>query len=72
RLTEGEAGRTMFVPLLVSSLAIILTFMPLVLSSTETGEYLRSLGLVMAIALLLSLLLAVTFTPLLCQRFARH
>jgi multidrug efflux pump len=68
----GEAGRTMFVPLLVSSLAIILTFMPLVLSSTETGEYLRSLGLVMAIALLLSLLLAVTFTPLMCQRFAHH
>lgn len=68
----AEAGRTMFVPLLVSSLAIILTFMPLVLSSTETGEYLRSLGVVMAIALLLSLLLAVTFTPLLCQRFAQH
>jgi multidrug efflux pump len=68
----AEAGRTMFIPLLVSSLAIILTFMPLVLSSTETGEYLRSLGIVMAIALLLSLLLAVTFTPLLCQRFAQH
>lgn len=80
RLALGEsrgeaaaaAGRTMFVPLLVSSLAIILTFMPLVLSRTETGEYLRSLGLVMAIALLLSLLLAVTVTPLLCQRFAQH
>ena len=80
RLALGEdrssaaaaAGRTMFIPLLVSSLAIILTFMPLVLSQTETGEYLRSLGLVMAIALLLSLLLAVTVTPLLCQRFAHH
>lgn len=68
----AEAGRTMFVPLLVSSLAIILTFMPLVLSSTETGEYLRSMGIVMAIALLLSLVLAVTVTPLLCQRFAVH
>ena len=68
----AEAGRTMFIPLLVSSLAIILTFMPLVLSSTETGEYLRSMGIVMAIALLLSLLLAVTFTPLLCRRFAHH
>ncbi len=80
RLALGEdraaaaaaAGRTMFVPLLVSSLAIILTFMPLVLSKTETGEYLRSMGLVMAIALLLSLVLAVTVTPLLCQRFAHH
>lgn len=68
----AEAGRTMLVPLLVSSLAIILTFMPLVLSRTETGEYLRSLGIVMAVALLLSLVLAVTVTPLLCQRFARH
>lgn len=80
RLALGEdraaaaaaAGKTMFVPLLVSSLAIILTFMPLVLSRTETGEYLRSMGIVMAIALLLSLLLAVTVTPLLCQRFAVH
>lgn len=68
----AEAGRTMFVPLLVSSLAIILTFMPLVLSETETGEYLRTMGIVMAVALLVSLLLAVTFTPLLCQRFAQH
>ncbi|WCM93895.1 efflux RND transporter permease subunit [Acidovorax sp. NCPPB 2350] len=68
----SEAGRSMLVPLLVSSLAIILTFMPLVLSSTEMGEYLRSMGIVMAIALLLSLMLAVTVTPLLCQRFAQH
>lgn len=68
----AEAGRTMLVPLLVSSLAIILTFMPLVLSKTETGEYLRSMGIVMAIALLLSLVLAVTVTPLLCQYFAKH
>lgn len=80
RLSLGEpretaaaaAGRTMFVPLLVSSLAIILTFMPLVLSQTDIGEYLRSMGIVMAIALLLSLLLAMTVTPLLCQRFAVH
>ncbi len=79
RLALGEsreqaamaAGRTMLVPLLVSSLSIILTFTPLVLSQTDTGEYLRSLGIVMAIALLLSLFLAVTVTPLLCQRFAQ-
>jgi multidrug efflux pump len=80
RLALGEsreqaavaAGRTMFIPLFVSSLAIILTFMPLVLSQTDTGEYLRSLGIVMAIALMLSLLLAVTVIPLLSQHFAQH
>ncbi|RUR71255.1 efflux RND transporter permease subunit [Variovorax guangxiensis] len=68
----AKAGHSMLVPLLVSSLAIILTFLPLVLSSTEMGEYLRSMGIVMAIALMLSLMLAVTVTPLLSQRFAQH
>ncbi|HEL3169026.1 efflux RND transporter permease subunit [Stenotrophomonas maltophilia] len=80
RLSLGEspdqaaahAGSTMFVPLLVSSLAIILAFMPLAISSTETGEYLRSLGIVMAIALLLSLVIGVTLIPLLCKYFAHH
>lgn len=80
RLALGEdrasaaeaAGSSMFVPLLVSSTAIVLAFMPLVLSQSDTGEYLRSLGIVMAIALLLSLVLAVTVTPLLCRRFAHQ
>ncbi len=71
-VAAAEAGRTMLMPLLVSAMAIILTFMPLVLSSTEMGEYLRSLGIVMAIALLLSLFIGVTFIPLLCKRFAKH
>jgi len=80
RLSLGEpadeaaarAGSTMFVPLLVSSLAIILAFLPLAISQTETGEYLRSLGIVMAVALLMSLVIGVTLIPLLCKYFARH
>jgi multidrug efflux pump len=68
----AEAGRTMFVPLLVSSLAIILAFLPLALGETATAEYTRSLGIVLAIALLLSLVLAVTVTALLCRMFAKH
>lgn len=77
RLSEGEerlpaargAGETMFAPLLVSSLAIIIAFVPLVAGETETGEYMRSLGIVLAITLLLSLLLALTVTPLLALRY---
>jgi multidrug efflux pump len=68
----AEAGRTMFVPLLVSSLSIILAFLPLALGQTATAEYTRSLGIVLAISLLLSLLLAVTVTPLLCRLYAKH
>lgn len=63
------AGDTMAIPLLVSSLAIILAFVPLVAGQTETGEYMRSLGIVLAITLLLSLLLGLTVTPLLAKRY---
>lgn len=77
RVSEGEpalaaaraAGETMLAPLLVSSLAIIIAFSPLVAGQTETAEYMRSLGIVFAITLLLSLFLALTITPLLCLRF---
>lgn len=79
RIAEGEerlsatraAGATMFAPLLVSSLAIIIAFVPLVAGETETGEYMRSLGVVLAITLLLSLLLALTVTPLLALRYIK-
>jgi multidrug efflux pump subunit AcrB len=77
RIAEGEdraaaarsAGETMAMPLLVSSLAIIFAFVPLVAGETETGEYMRSLGIVLAITLLLSLIFGLTVTPLLAQRY---
>ena len=51
-----------------------MAFAPLSFGAFHSGfyGYLSSLGLVMAISLLLSLLLAVSFTPLLCRRFARQ
>lgn len=66
-----EAGRTLMVPLLTSSLVIVLAFSPFFLGQTSTNEYLRSLAIVMAIALLGSWLLSVTVTPLLCFYFAK-
>lgn len=77
RIAEGEsrlpaaiaAGETMLKPLLVSSLAIIFAFAPLVAGQTDTAEYMRSLGVVLAITLLVSLLLALTVTPILAHRF---
>ncbi|OYU15706.1 MAG: acriflavin resistance protein [Alphaproteobacteria bacterium PA4] len=78
RLADGEAadvaaeaaGRTMAPPLLTSSLAIILAFAPLVAGTSDTAEYMRSLAIVMAITLLLSLFLALTVTPLLSRQYA--
>jgi multidrug efflux pump subunit AcrB len=61
------AGKDMAAPLLTSTSAIILSFVPLVSGQNSTAEYMRSLGFVVAITLLLSLLLALTFTPLLAK-----
>lgn len=66
-----DAGRTLMIPLLTSSLVIVLAFSPFFLGQTSTNEYLRSLASVLAIALLGSWLLSVTVTPLLCFYFAK-
>lgn len=78
RLADGEAadvaaeaaGRTMAAPLLTSSLAIIFAFAPLAAGTSDTAEYMRSLAIVMAITLLLSLFLALTVTPLMSRHYA--
>lgn len=79
RIGDGEAaesaaihaGKTMAAPLLVSSLAIILAFTPLVAGSSETAEYMRSLAIVLGVTLLLSLFLALTVVALLCKMYIK-
>lgn len=61
--------RTLAVPLLTSSLTTVIAFLPLVLISDSTGEFLRSLGQVLALALIGSWLLAISVTPALCYWF---
>lgn len=66
-----EAGRTLALPLLTSSLVIVLAFSPFFLGTTSTNEYLQSLAVVLALNLLGSWLLSLTVTPLLCYFFAK-
>jgi multidrug efflux pump subunit AcrB len=66
-----EAGRTLAIPLLTSSLVIVLGFSPFFLGRTSTNEYLRSLPIVLTLTLLGSWLLSLTVTPLLCYHFAK-
>jgi multidrug efflux pump subunit AcrB len=61
--------RSLAIPLLTSSLTTVIAFMPLVLIQDSTGEFLRSLGQVLSIALLASWLLSITVTPALCYWF---
>ena len=79
RLFQGESridaatntGRSLAMPLLTSSITTVLMFMPLALAPSATGEYLRSMSQVIVISLGVSWVLAMTVTPILCNRFLK-
>ena len=72
RLTAAlEAGRNLAFPLLAASLTTVLAFMPLMLAPGAAGEYTRSISLVIAIALLVSWIVALTALILFCVWFLK-
>ncbi|WP_374764689.1 efflux RND transporter permease subunit [Yunchengibacter salinarum] len=66
-----ESGRTLALPLLSSSLTTMLVFLPLMLADHVSGEYTRSISVVIVITLMASWFLALTVTPVLCYYFIR-
>lgn len=56
-------------PLIGSTITPVVVFLPLALMTGVTGTFFRSLALTMAVALLTSLVLALTFTPVLAEKF---
>ena len=66
-----ESGRTLIMPLLAASLTTILAFMPLMLAPGAAGEYTRSISLVIAIALAISWVVALTVLLLVCILFMK-
>ena len=79
RMTAGQArleaviqaGQTLAIPLLTSSLTTILAFTPMLLAVGSTGEYTLSLGQVVTIVLLASWFLAMYMTPAMCFWFMK-
>ncbi|MFL6208604.1 MAG: efflux RND transporter permease subunit [Pyrinomonadaceae bacterium] len=59
------------VPIIGSTITPVVVFLPLTLLTGVTGVFFRSLALTLAVALLTSLVLALTFTPVLAERFVR-
>jgi multidrug efflux pump subunit AcrB len=59
------------VPIIGSTVTPVVVFLPLTLLTGVTGVFFRSLTLTMAVALLTSLVLALSFTPVLAERFVR-
>ena len=59
------------IPVLTATLTIICSFLPFLMLSGTTGEFIRALPLTVAIALSTSFIVAMLLTPLLCQFFIR-
>lgn len=57
------------VPIIGSTVTPVVVFLPLTLLTGVTGVFFRSLAITMAVALLTSLVLALSFTPVLAERF---
>ena len=66
-----ESGQSLMLPLLAASLTTIFAFMPLMLAPGGAGEYTRSISLVVAIALAISWVVALTILMLVCMWFMK-
>jgi multidrug efflux pump subunit AcrB len=66
-----DAGNSLSIPLLTSSLTTILAFAPMLVAAGATGEYTLSLAQVVTIVLLCSWFLALYMTPFLCYWFLK-
>ncbi|CAN5271230.1 efflux RND transporter permease subunit [soil metagenome] len=78
-LSHGESRREAIeraiseitVPIIGSTITPVVVFLPLTLLTGVTGVFFRSLALTMAVSLLTSLVLALTFTPVLAEKFVK-
>ncbi len=59
------------IPIIGSTITPVIVFLPLTLLTGVTGSFFRSLALTMTVALLTSLILALSFTPVLAERFIK-
>ena len=59
------------IPIIGSTITPVVVFLPLTILTGVTGVFFRSLALTMAVALLTSLVLALSFTPVLAERFVK-
>lgn len=66
-----QTGRILAVPLLTSTLTTVLAFCPMVLQNGGAGDYTRSLGLVIAVLLMVSWGLSMTSTASACNWFMK-
>jgi multidrug efflux pump subunit AcrB/outer membrane protein TolC len=66
-----RSASEMFVPVLTATLTIIASFLPLLILTGSSGEFICALPITVAIALSVSFIVAILVTPLLCRFFIK-
>src|SRR5712692_8252878 len=67
-----SALRELMVPLIGSTITPIVVFLPLIFTTGVTGSFFRALAVTMTVSLFTSLLLALSWTPILSQYLVRR
>ena len=71
RKAAAEATQEIGLAVLATTLSLVAIFLPIAFMSGILGRFLTSFGLTMAFAILISLLVAFTLTPMLCSRWLK-
>lgn len=66
-----RSASDVFVPVLTATVTIIASFLPLLIITGSSGEFIMALPIAVAIALAVSFIVAIMLTPLLCRFFIK-
>ncbi len=66
-----QGTREIALPVLATSLSLVVIFVPLAFMGGIVGRFFSSFGLTVAFAILMSLFVSFTLTPMLCSRFLK-
>ena len=67
----GAAFQEVIVPVLAATVTIIFSFLPLLILTGSVGEFIQALPITVAIALVVSFIVAVMLTPIFCRFFIK-
>ncbi len=66
-----DGTREIMLAVMATTLSLVVIFLPIAFMQGRVGRFFNSFGITTAIAILLSLLIAIVFTPMLCAVFLR-
>ena len=66
-----DALQELILPVTTSTITTVVVFLPLGLLTGVVGQFFKALSITLTIAVIVSLLLAITLIPLLCEQFVR-